>query len=379
MTLDLRTITYLISFSSVVVSIGLFLTARRYPPSVRGINTYVLSNVFQFFGFLLLGMRGIIPDFFSVVVGNLFVFLTTLYQFIALKQFFSRPYSRWPLILSSTGIFFSFNYFLYIQPDINIRVALISFPMSAFMFINVVTIWRNRRVTPGIAPVFLIVSFLIPGIILGLRSFSTFGPAYSIESVFAENLLQNLSFMSVFFNILLSTFGFLLLLNERLTAELSYRATHDSLTGVLGHAAILDEINSHYQKHANGNPPLSILMIDIDNFKQVNDQYGHLVGDKTLQEIARYLERSFEGIGKLGRYGGDEFIAVLPGYTEEDSKQKADEICEEFESAADQLPVEDGLIHISIGIAQLAPEDASAEAFIQRADQAMYAEKRRPK
>ena len=99
---------------------------------------------------------------------------------------------------------------------------------------------------------------------------------------------------------------------ERMSAQLERQSMTDDITGLYNHRHILVEIDREVERANRYGRMLSGMMIDIDNFKKVNDQHGHLVGDALLREFADVLQRSIRKVDILGRYGGDEFFVILP-------------------------------------------------------------------
>ncbi len=95
--------------------------------------------------------------------------------------------------------------------------------------------------------------------------------------------------------------------------ELAYQAAHDALTGLSNRPAILDILEKELARTVRENSPLGVILIDVDHFKRVNDDHGHLAGDAVLREIARRIKESMRPYDSVGRYGGEEFIAVAPG------------------------------------------------------------------
>jgi len=117
---------------------------------------------------------------------------------------------------------------------------------------------------------------------------------------------------------------------------------------------------------------LSVLMIDLDHFKEVNDQYGHATGDATLQEVARRLNESVRPTDIVGRYGGEEFAIIIPRTDRNETCQIADRLIAVI--ADKSVTVEDDTVSITIsmGVAGLEENIKSLDVLLQRADQALY-------
>ena len=99
--------------------------------------------------------------------------------------------------------------------------------------------------------------------------------------------------------------------------RLQYLSTHDGLTSLLNHVSVLDEYEILYREAQKNNTLFAISMLDIDHFKQVNDRFGHSVGDKLLQQLGILIHNHFSANGFAGRYGGDEFLIVMRNFTKE--------------------------------------------------------------
>jgi diguanylate cyclase (GGDEF)-like protein len=177
----------------------------------------------------------------------------------------------------------------------------------------------------------------------------------------------------------ISDFVSIALENARLFAELQRFATTDSLTGVYN-TRFFQKILSNETARANRySTPLSLLMIDIDSFKGINDGYGHLVGDKVLTEIAHILESAVRNTDYVFRCGGDEFGVVLPGTTAEGALRVAEKIVEKVEAAQVlQSFGYPGSVTVSIGVADYL-KASHFETLVAEADQALYSSKRTSK
>lgn len=118
--------------------------------------------------------------------------------------------------------------------------------------------------------------------------------------------------------------------------------------------------------------PLAISMIDIDHFKNINDTYGHTVGDEVLQKLAGELRNHIRHPDTIGRYGGEEFLVILPQSTLTAAIQQAERLCKHVRSLAIKLNESEICLTISIGVAQYRIHKEGWQAFLSRADAALY-------
>jgi two-component system cell cycle response regulator len=168
-------------------------------------------------------------------------------------------------------------------------------------------------------------------------------------------------------------------LQEQLLAareELRQEATHDSLTGLLNRHAILGVLEIELARAARESQHLSILMADLDNFKQVNDSHGHLAGDAVLRETANRMKESVRRYDSLGRYGGEEFLVVLPGCNTEGALAQAERIRISLGRTAFSFGTESLPVTCSIGSACCLPgKRGTTDSLIREADLGLYAAK----
>ena len=166
------------------------------------------------------------------------------------------------------------------------------------------------------------------------------------------------------------------LTRTRAEGELAFAALHDQLTGLANRASLQGSIREELARMVRGSRPLSVMFIDLDGFKPVNDELGHSEGDAILREVATRLNASVRAVDIVGRYGGDEFVVVC-AHTDADQAATIaarihDEIRKPFADA------EGFAISASIGIAthESSGTRVSADAILGAADEAMYASKR---
>jgi diguanylate cyclase (GGDEF)-like protein len=147
----------------------------------------------------------------------------------------------------------------------------------------------------------------------------------------------------------------------------------DSLTGLLNRRFLMDLLLAEFQKSARYGTPLSLIMLDIDHFKRVNDTYGHTTGDSAIQTVAQVLRREIRTCDLAARFGGEEFAVVLPQTDQEGGLIAAERCRRAVEVTA--VAGGAGTLHItaSFGVATCPRTDlTSVEAFINAADQALY-------
>jgi diguanylate cyclase (GGDEF)-like protein len=156
------------------------------------------------------------------------------------------------------------------------------------------------------------------------------------------------------------------------------QAIRDPLTGLFNRHYFNSIIASELSRVDRYNRPISLMMIDIDGFRSVNNEFGHLKGDEVLREIARMLERSVRGADRIIRYGGDEFVILMP---ETDGRGDVGVVAERLRARIKQIPDQTGIkgraIDLSIGVYTREPhEERSLEAILEEVDRRMYVEKR---
>jgi two-component system, cell cycle response regulator len=161
-------------------------------------------------------------------------------------------------------------------------------------------------------------------------------------------------------------------------AELLFRATHDSLTGLPNRAMVLDTLRRERSRQVRGGGSFGIILLDIDHFKNVNDTYGHQCGDAVLQEVARIMTASVRAYDTVGRYGGEEFLIVVPST----DAASVFGLSERIRHTIAAKPIATGSgeisITVSLGLAVsggITPLDP--EAMLSTADEALYRAKER--
>jgi len=145
----------------------------------------------------------------------------------------------------------------------------------------------------------------------------------------------------------------------------------DALTYLPNRRQVINTIQNEIQRAERYLSPLSISMIDIDHFKTINDTFGHAVGDQVLRQLAALLREKIREPDMVGRYGGEEFLVILPNTNLVDAENQAARLCKLVRSAAFDTG-KDTILTVSIGVAEYFVGKETWQEFINRADFAMY-------
>jgi len=164
----------------------------------------------------------------------------------------------------------------------------------------------------------------------------------------------------------------LIIENKRLFEEVQRLAVTDPLTGLFNRHKLQESLSIEMERAHRYQRPLSIIMVDVDELKVINDSYGHSSGDVALSCVGAAIQRSIRKVDLATRFGGDEFVIVLP----EADCQEATAVAERIASEIDQVEFEPCNLSVSLGVAQWSPIYKDMEGFIDAVDNAMYQAKR---
>jgi diguanylate cyclase (GGDEF)-like protein len=162
---------------------------------------------------------------------------------------------------------------------------------------------------------------------------------------------------------------------RQIEVELRRLATRDPLTDLLNRRSFFEQAGMEWSRTLRHDTTISVLMVDIDHFKQINDSHGHAVGDSTLQEFALLCKRSLRTHDIVGRLGGEEFGILLPQSSSEAAGLVANRLLRQIRDMTFEVAGKQIRFTISAGIAERQPDDATIDQLLLRADRALYAAK----
>lgn len=174
--------------------------------------------------------------------------------------------------------------------------------------------------------------------------------------------------------LIVNGFGFVLLCKEKDDAEMTRLATIDSLTGMANRRAFFERTDSARMLAARQGHPISLMMLDLDHFKRINDHYGHAAGDAALRVFADAAQQALREPDIMGRLGGEEFAIALPGTDLAGAVQAGERLRLAVRAAELPLCGPEYVITVSIGVVAIDPEE-HINAALARADHALYVAK----
>lgn len=162
-----------------------------------------------------------------------------------------------------------------------------------------------------------------------------------------------------------------------LIEKLEHLSRTDGLTGLLNRRALMERLENEIRRTQRYSRTLSLILCDIDQFKEVNDSYGHSVGDEVLRRTARTLSDSLRKADVIGRYGGDEFMIILPETSVHHAAALGRKLCRTVSAASQKADSGEPIrITLSFGVASFWGADVTMENIIKMADDALYSSKR---
>lgn len=365
--IDLRTINLVTGLMCVVMGTVILGMRRNFPPSIQGLGLWGLGALLGMLASVFYGAERLIPPSLAAIGGNALALTACGLMYFGTQRFYAQPvhWQRWAGVGAISVC--ALSYFAVVQPDYQMRVAIFTATLAGLFAAHARLLWRQGR---GFAARFTLVVMGLQTVIFAARCVAAFWLDNANAHRFAASTIHNAYFVSFSFMVLLFLVGVLLMASERVRAEFEHMATFDSLTGALNRRVLLlagEQELLRWQRHAH---PFAVLLIDIDHFKQINDQHGHLVGDQVLKRLAATLRQPLRKTDLLARYGGEEFLVLLP--VTDDATAR--ELGERVRAAVQALPndLASGPCTISVGVSGVRDGDTTFDQLVARADLALY-------
>lgn len=360
--LDIRTTMRLLVIGN-LIAIAMLTAYHIYEQKEHPMRIFLLSKVFQSIGWLLLSLRNEIPLQLSGHVANLMLLIGFALEMAAFSRL-SQHRRNFEIALAIMVVCGSVP--LWFVTDLSLWVVIVSvavvsiYASTAVILLRPLDASRLQKVIAGF--------FLIFCAVMLLRSCSAMANNIGL---FSKTPIQSLTFVALFGFMLVGGIGFLLLLKEKLDKELQFAATTDYLTGILSRRAFFVNSELALSIAIRNKTPITMLMMDIDHFKKINDIYGHAAGDAVLQAFADNVRQQIRSHDVFGRLGGEEFSILVF-----DSSESAMHIAERIRVSIENQVLEHGnglKYTVSIGGYTCIPQSISDLAtLLKRSDEALY-------
>ena len=338
-----------------------------------GLGRWAAALLVNAIGHLLIMLRGLIPDVLSIVVGNLMLSSVFVGMIAAVYQFQGRPV-RWPLLLAPPLLVLVFvSVFIDNFPA---RVSFVGLVIGLQAVWALLAALSHRHATVGRGQWLLVAGLLLEAVVLGVRALVAISTHSEATNILQSSALQTLTFLATFSVVLVSSVGFVFMSRDRADENNRVLAALDPLTGVANRRSLIAALDRDVARAQRMREPMALMMVDIDHFKDVNDQYGHPAGDRVLCSVVNVLRQRVRAQDLVGRYGGEEFMVLLPDTGLVGAEQLARALCkavEESRCPADGVPGPGIAVTVSIGVfgGRLESGD-SWDMLIAAADRALY-------
>lgn len=371
MTADVPTLLLITILSSVVMAGALLLLGWRNRQD--GLQYWAAALLLAAAGYVLFLLRGLIPDVFSVVLGNVLVSASFALLLAAVRCFHALP-MRWLAVLAPAACMVPL--ILGVGDNFSLRVSLVGGVMLLQVLWLLWLLWtlgQHRVDRGGRGAQLLMAGMALEALVLLARTISGVLIFQESSGFLQGNAVQTYSFMTAFVGLLVTSMGFVFMGKDRADAINHRLAAVDDLTGVANRRAIIAALDLDVARAVRSREPLALMMLDIDHFKQVNDRWGHQAGDAVLRAVAQGLQQRLRAQDLIGRYGGEEFLVVLPHTAREGAQQLAQALCAAVQATPCTWGEESIPVTVSIGVfAGCLEPGVQSDQLLQAADSAMY-------
>jgi diguanylate cyclase (GGDEF)-like protein len=366
---DVRAIALFVgmAFFAQAAAIGAQAFLIRELKQYRGVSAALLANLCAAVGLMLRLFAERLPEFFTTVLSNTLLLAGPALFYIAISQFTGFAYSKAFVIGVITTVAVLLTYFTYWNDHIENRIITLSLGSIVMAFILILQLWRIQKTSLRFSANLMLVSFIVYGLFLLARTIVIFlNPPQDASSLTpTQSATYLLSFALSFF----WSMGFILMVSQRLRNDLMEMATIDVLTHVPNRRATQAFLEKELSRAQRNQGEFTVLLIDIDNFKQVNDRWGHAVGDAVLVKTADIFQAMIRKQDLVGRWGGEEFLIIVPGPC--NAEALAERVRREIANSKFSHGATRFGITVSIGVACAGPPD-QIDQILKKADTAVY-------
>jgi diguanylate cyclase (GGDEF)-like protein len=293
----------------------IWVIAKTYPNNIHGLKEWTWGSLLLALSLCLFLARNHIPSLIGILIPNLTVLFAFMLMNAGTRRLAGYPHRDIRFLLSVFVALYIALLYWYTNVDPNIAMRMTIFSLFTLIVTVDQLVFAFMKLPQSIGRSLLLLSLL--GLALA-RLFRIITLASGMDhpnDIFDASISQLLVLATPAVMFPLATVSYLMLASERLNQVLRHAVRHDDLTGCLNKNAGTQSLENEIARAIRYRTPLSVLFMDIDDFKRINDTYGHLVGDQVLATFASECRKAMRSHDYLVRFGGDEFIAILPNTT----------------------------------------------------------------
>lgn len=370
--MDIKTLVLALALGNLSLCAALFFFEYDRRKSLS-LSTWSLAKQCQALAWLLLYLRDLLPDFVTIALANSILFAGLAMDAAALWEQVGRSVWRRflvPALGAAIGVFVG-AYLLDVPAGL--RIALASLIVGALFVAGTAALARGWRSASALRR-YLVVSMLVLTVAVVARGLLTLawpgGRGWA-----SPGLIQTVGIGALYLMMLANAFGYLLLSRQKLQGELDRLEVVDALTDVPNRRGFYQALAPWLALARRPGMPTGLIVLNLDDFKRVNDNYGHPVGDMVLKAMVEICRKQLRDSDLMGRLGGAEFAVQLPRTSAEDALMVAERIRKAV--AAQPVKAEKAVINMtaSLGVTTIRADDTSVSLF-KRADEALQQAKR---
>jgi diguanylate cyclase (GGDEF)-like protein len=365
--LDPRTIVFFSSVLAALMTLILLTLRSSFGQHLRGMLAWAAGTALFSIASALYALRGQWHELLTIVLGNGLFMAAACYWTAGTLRFYGvNPRPRL-LVLTCAAITLLIWWFLQVSP--NYQVRLMVFTATGCVLYAIQAFVSARYGERHAVSWFFTGSLMVSALFMFVRFVSG---AFALEPnahFLSEDWVQICYLLFANSVPLLLSTGFFMVASRKIQSQLNELSRHDSLTGILNRRAFLEQCNTEQARHLRHQRPLSMILIDIDHFKKVNDTYGHAAGDAVLIGVCDTVQALLRNSDALGRIGGEEFAILLP----ETGITSAHTLAERIRNGVAETKMMGGLeVTLSLGVTTFSTEYDRPQDAMRRADTALY-------
>jgi diguanylate cyclase (GGDEF)-like protein len=368
MNLDVNTLFLVTIYVEAILGL-LLLFAWVQNTAIYAVAWWGFADLLRAASIMLFGKYGTVSDLVSIDLANAILFTAFAVTWTGARVFDHRK-PNWILLFAGAALWLALSRIPAIQSSWDLRMLLSSGIITAYTWATAYEFWRGRS-EPLVSRWPAIFMFFAHGALYLLRT--PFGAMLAPvnSQVFASVWITVLSFEALLFTIAIA-FILLAMAKERTEYRHKTDSLIDPLTGIANRRAFLQDAEVQLKRQMTEPRPMAVLLLDLDNFKSINDRFGHAIGDRVLQMFAEVGSGCMRRYDIFGRLGGEEFAALLVDTSRERALAVAEQIRSSFVEVTGMVEGKPVVATVSIGVVISYDAVLDLSALLAQADHALY-------